>query len=60
MFTLYRNRNELLKANLEKLIAVVGLENVSEYIVADESISMVEKNSLLFIVEDKMAAANAE
>lgn len=41
--TLYRNRTELLKANLEKLIAVVGLENVSDYIIADETISHVDK-----------------
>ncbi|MEM8720402.1 MAG: hypothetical protein AAGE84_14040 [Cyanobacteria bacterium P01_G01_bin.39] len=56
MMTLYRNRSELLKANLEKLIAAVGLENVSDYIIADDTISMAEKNSLLFIVENKMAA----
>lgn len=60
MITLYKNRTELLKANLEKLIAAVGLENVSEYIVRDETISDVEKTSLLFLVENKMADKTKE
>ena len=55
MITLYKNRSELLKANLEKLIATVGLTNVSSYIISDKTISDVEKTSLLFIVENKLA-----
>ena len=60
MITLYKNRTELLKANLEKLIAAVGLKNVSDYIVRDQTISDVEKTSLLFLVENKIAARTKE
>ena len=55
MNILYRNRDELLKANLDKLIAVVGIEQVSDYIINDETISEIEKTSLLFLVENKLA-----
>lgn len=53
--TLDKNRFQLLKANLEKLIATVGLANVSDYIVSDKTISEIEKTSLLFLVENKLA-----
>ncbi len=52
----YKNREELLKSNLDKLIARVGLENVGDYIVKDQTISNLEKTSLLFLVENKMAS----
>ena len=55
MITLDKNRFQLLKANLDKLIATVGLANVSSYIVNDKTISDVEKTSLLFLVENKLA-----
>ncbi|MBE9047612.1 hypothetical protein I4641_12545 [Waterburya agarophytonicola K14] len=55
MMTLDKNRFQLLKANLEKLIATVGLANVSDYIVSDKTISEIEKTSLLFLVENKLA-----
>ncbi len=49
------DRFQLLKANLNKLITTVGLANVSDYIVNDKTISDLEKNSLLFLVENKLA-----
>ena len=55
MITLDKNRSQLLKANLDKLIATVGLANVGDYIVNDKTISDVEKTSLLFLVENKFA-----
>ncbi len=56
MITLDKNRFQLLKANLDKLIATVGLANVSSYIVRDKTISEMEKTSLLFLVENMMAS----
>jgi len=56
MITLDKNRFQLLKANLEKLIASVGIEQVSDYIINDETIREIEKTSLLFLVENKMAS----
>ncbi|MEM8721688.1 MAG: hypothetical protein AAGE84_20730 [Cyanobacteria bacterium P01_G01_bin.39] len=55
MMRLDKDRFQLLKANLNKLIATVGLANVSNYIVRDKTISDVEKTSLLFLVENKLA-----
>ncbi len=55
MMRLDKDRFQLLKANLNKLIATVGLANVSDYIVRDKTISDVEKTSLLFLVENKLA-----
>ena len=49
-------RDELLKANLEKLITAVGLEEASHYIVTDKTINEAEKNTLLFLVDRKTTA----